>query len=106
VAQWAHDERRRRGTGKGPGRPQDRAHLTLTENLRYFGTVPGLRGQGLSAAVTATIGSLGLTGLEQRLVGTFSGGQLARVGLAGLVSPVPSFLCLSASRPVSLLWLQ
>src|SRR6266567_6882492 len=44
--------------------------LTLTENLRYFGTVLGLRGRRLPEVVATTIGSLGLTGREGRLVGT------------------------------------
>lgn len=68
--------------------------LTLTENLRYFGTVLGLRGQVLAAAVSETIGSLGLSGLENRLVSTFSGGQLARVGLAVALLGAPSLLVL------------
>jgi ABC-2 type transport system ATP-binding protein len=68
--------------------------LTLTENLRYFGTVLGLRGRRLQEAVTATVGSLGLTGLEGRLVGTYSGGQLARVGLAVALLGRPDLLIL------------
>jgi ABC-2 type transport system ATP-binding protein len=68
--------------------------LTLTENLRYFGTVLGLRGRRLQEAVTATVGSLGLTGLEGRLVGTYSGGQLARVGLAVALLGRPDLLVL------------
>jgi len=68
--------------------------LTLTENLRYFGTVLGLRGQALSAAVSTTIGSLDLAGLEKRLVSTFSGGQLARVGLAVALLGTPGLLML------------
>jgi len=68
--------------------------LTLIENLRYFGTVLGLRGPGLSAAVTATIASLDLVGLEKRLVSTFSGGQLARVGLAVALLGAPDLLVL------------
>jgi ABC-2 type transport system ATP-binding protein len=68
--------------------------LTLVENLRYFGMVLGLRGRALPAAVTATIAALDLTGLEKRLVGTFSGGQLARVGLAVALLGAPSLLVL------------
>jgi ABC-2 type transport system ATP-binding protein len=51
--------------------------LTLLENLRYFG-----------------IGELDLTGLEGRVVGTFSGGQLARVGLAVALLGRPDVLVL------------
>jgi len=68
--------------------------LTLTENLRYFGTVLGLRRDRLTSAIAATIGELDLTGLEGRLVGTFSGGQLARVGLAVALLGDPDLLVL------------
>ena len=68
--------------------------LTLTENLRYFGTVLGLRKRRLDDAITATIGELDLTGLETRVVGTFSGGQLARVGLAVALLSTPDLLVL------------
>src|SRR6516162_11180150 len=68
--------------------------LTLTENLRYFGTVLGLRKRRLDDAITATIGELDLTGLENRVVGTFSGGQLARVGLAVALLGTPDLLVL------------
>ncbi len=68
--------------------------LTLTENLRYFGTVLGLRRDRLKAAMSTTIGELDLNGLEDRLVGTFSGGQLARVGLAVALLGTPDLLVL------------
>lgn len=68
--------------------------LTLNENLRYFGTVLGLRGRRLTEAIGRTIGELGLTGLEGRVVGTFSGGQLARAGLAVALLGSPDLLVL------------
>lgn len=68
--------------------------LTLTENLRYFGTVLGLRGRRLAEAIAATVTSVDLTGLEGRLVGTYSGGQLARVGLAVALLGSPDLLVL------------
>ena len=68
--------------------------LTLSENLRYFGTVLGLRGRPLAEAVTATVARLDLGGLEGRLVDTFSGGQLARVGLAVALLGRPDLLVL------------
>ena len=68
--------------------------LTLDENLRYFGTVLGLRGSRLREAVTRTISELDLTGLGRRVVGTFSGGQLARVGLAVALLGHPDLLIL------------
>ena len=68
--------------------------LTLGENLKYFGTVLGLRGRRLAEAVAATIARLDLGGLNKRLVGTFSGGQLARVGLAVALLGSPELLIL------------
>ena len=68
--------------------------LTLNENLRYFGTVLGLSGRRLAGAISRTIADLDLTGLEGRLVGTFSGGQLARVGLAVALLGTPDLLVL------------
>jgi ABC-2 type transport system ATP-binding protein len=68
--------------------------LTLGENLKYFGTVLGLRGRGLAAAIAVTVDRLDLGGLDKRLVGTFSGGQLARVGLAVALLGAPDLLIL------------
>jgi ABC-2 type transport system ATP-binding protein len=68
--------------------------LTLGENLAYFGTVLGLRGRRLGEAISQTIARLDLGGLERRLVGTFSGGQLARVGLAVALLGRPDLLIL------------
>jgi len=68
--------------------------LTLNENLRYFGTVLGLRRDRLRAAIAKTVADLDLTGLENRLVGTFSGGQLARAGLGVALLGTPDLLVL------------
>ena len=68
--------------------------LTLAENLRYFGTVLGLRGRTLAQASAQTVARLDLGGLDRRLVGTFSGGQLARVGLAVALLGRPDLLIL------------
>jgi len=68
--------------------------LTLVENLKYFGTVLGLRGRRLADAIASVIASLDLGGLEGRLVGTYSGGQLARVGLAVALLGRPELLIL------------
>jgi ABC-2 type transport system ATP-binding protein len=68
--------------------------LTLNENLRYFGTVLGLRKDRLASAIARTIGELDLIGLENRLVGTFSGGQLARADLAVALLGTPDLLVL------------
>lgn len=68
--------------------------LTLGENLTYFGTVLGLRGRRLAEAIATTVARLDLGGLDKRLVGTFSGGQLARVGLAVALLGRPGLLIL------------
>jgi ABC-2 type transport system ATP-binding protein len=68
--------------------------LTLAENLRYFGTVLGLRGRRLTEAIAAVVARLDLGGLGKRLVATFSGGQLARVGLAVALLNQPDLLVL------------
>jgi ABC-2 type transport system ATP-binding protein len=68
--------------------------LTLAENLRYFGAVLGLKRDRLTAAMATTIRELDLNGLEGRTVGTFSGGQLARVGLAVALLGTPDLLVL------------
>jgi ABC-2 type transport system ATP-binding protein len=68
--------------------------LTLAENLHYFGTVLGLTRARLADAIAHTVAELDLGGLEGRLVGTFSGGQLARVGLAVALLGSPDLLVL------------
>jgi ABC-2 type transport system ATP-binding protein len=68
--------------------------LTLAENLRYFGIVLGLPRPRLAETIEQTVAELGLSGLEDRLVGTFSGGQLARTGLAIALLGKPDLLVL------------
>jgi ABC-2 type transport system ATP-binding protein len=68
--------------------------LTLAENLRYFGAVLGLARRRLADAMARTTTELDLGGLEDRLVGTFSGGQLARAGLAVALLGQPDLLVL------------
>ncbi|HEY5987942.1 MAG TPA: ABC transporter ATP-binding protein [Streptosporangiaceae bacterium] len=70
------------------------ADATLVENLRYFGTVLGLGRASLESAIAHTVAELGLGGLERRLVGTFSGGELARVGLGVALLGKPALLVL------------
>jgi ABC-2 type transport system ATP-binding protein len=68
--------------------------LTLAENLRYFGTVLGLPRSRLADVIARTVATLDLGGLEGRLVGTFSGGQLARADLAVALLAHPDLLVL------------
>jgi ABC-2 type transport system ATP-binding protein len=88
----AGDPRLRYRVGYSTQDPAIYSDLTLAENLRYFGTVLGLA--RLADAVAQTVAELDLGGLEDRLVGTFSGGQLARAGLAVALLGKPDLLVL------------
>ncbi len=90
----AGDPQLRHRVGYSTQDPAVYTDLTLAENLRYFGTVLGLAGPRLAQAVAQTVAELGLGGLENRLVGTFSGGQLARAGLAIALLGRPAVLVL------------
>ncbi|HLK02647.1 MAG TPA: ABC transporter ATP-binding protein [Streptosporangiaceae bacterium] len=90
----AGDRRLRHRIGYATQEPAVYADLTLAENLRYFGTVLGLPRAARGAAIAGTIAELGLGGMENRLVGTFSGGELARVGLAVALLGEPDLLIL------------
>lgn len=52
---------------------------TVVENLRYFGTLGGVRRAELRASVEAVVEALGLTGLRRTLVRNLSGGQRRRL---------------------------
>jgi ABC-2 type transport system ATP-binding protein len=88
------DPRLRRRVGYATQDPAIYSDLTLAENLRYFGTVLGLPRPRMAEAIAQTVAALDLGGLEGRLVGTFSGGQLARAGLAVALLGQPDLLVL------------
>jgi ABC-2 type transport system ATP-binding protein len=90
----AGDPRLRHLIGYATQDPAVYTDMTLAENLRYFGTVLGMSRPRLDAAIRQTVVELDLGGLENRLVGTFSGGQLARVGLAVALLGEPAVLVL------------
>ena len=90
----AGDPRLRPRVGYATQDPAVYSDLTLTENLRYFGTVLGLPRSRLADAIAQTVATLDLGGLERRLVGTFSGGQLARADLAVALLAQPDLLVL------------
>jgi ABC-2 type transport system ATP-binding protein len=101
TAGWARvlglpvgDPRLRGRAGYATQGPAVYADATLVENLRYFGTVLGLRRAELDSVIAGTVSELGLNGLENRLVGTFSGGELARVGLGVALLGNPALLVL------------
>jgi ABC-2 type transport system ATP-binding protein len=90
----AGDPRLRPRVGYATQEPAVYGDLTLAENLRYFGTVLGLPRSRLAEAIAQTVAILDLGGLERRLVGTFSGGQLARADLAVALLAEPDLLVL------------
>jgi ABC-2 type transport system ATP-binding protein len=90
----AGDPRLRPRLGYATQEPAVYTDLTLAENLRYFGTVLGLPRSRLADAIARTVAALDLGGLERRLVGTFSGGQLARADLAVALLAQPDVLVL------------
>ncbi len=90
----AGDARLRRRIGYSTQDTAVYTDLTLAENLRYFGAVLGLSRARVAAAISRTVAQLDLHGLENRLVGTFSGGQLARAGLAVALLGEPEVLLL------------
>jgi ABC-2 type transport system ATP-binding protein len=90
----AGDPRLRPRVGYATQEPAVYGDLTLAENLRYFGTVLGLSRSRLTEAIAQTVAILDLGGLERRLVGTFSGGQLARADLAVALLAEPDLLVL------------
>jgi ABC-2 type transport system ATP-binding protein len=64
--------------------------LSVEENLRYFGSIVGV---GADRAAE-TIETVGLSGLEERVTGSLSGGQSSRVSLASALLNEPEVLVL------------
>lgn len=68
--------------------------LTVAENLRYHAALHGLRGAQAREATARALATVDLSGLDRRMVGTLSGGQLNRVSLAAALVAGPEMLIL------------
>ena len=64
--------------------------LTVAENLAYFGAILGVE----RSRQAESIEIVGLSGLEQQLASTLSGGELARLSLAAALLNSPKLLVL------------
>lgn len=77
--------------------PQEYAlypELTANENLRYFGSMYGLKGQLLKSKISQAIETLGLSKFADKKVSTFSGGMKRRINLIASILHEPKVLFL------------
>ena len=77
--------------------PQDIAvypELSAVQNLRFFGSLQGLRGQRLNERVDAVLNLTGLTRNADHAVGTFSGGMARRLNFGIALLHEPRFVVL------------
>jgi ABC-2 type transport system ATP-binding protein len=68
--------------------------LTAYENLRYFGSMYGLKGDALKSAILEHIEILGLTRFAHKKIAHFSGGMKRRVNLIASILHRPMVLFL------------
>ena len=68
--------------------------LTVAENLRFYASVYGLRGEPRSRRIEQQLGDLGLDHRRNQLAGTLSGGWKQRLALACATSHEPEVLFL------------
>ena len=68
--------------------------LTVLENLRYFAAIVGVGAERVAEVLDA----VGLTGREDQLTGSLSGGQHARVSLASTLLGTRSCWCSTSPR--------
>jgi ABC-2 type transport system ATP-binding protein len=80
----------RRRVGYVTQAPSVYADLSIEENLRYFAAILGASHD----RVVETTRSVGLDGMENRIVGSLSGGQRSRVSLASALLGEPEVLIL------------
>jgi ABC-2 type transport system ATP-binding protein len=68
--------------------------LTAFENLMYFGSMYGLKGNDLKTKIHLAIETLGLTKFLNKKISTFSGGMKRRVNLIASILHEPKILFL------------
>jgi ABC-2 type transport system ATP-binding protein len=84
----------RRRVGYVTQDPSVYADLTVTENLRYFATVVGVRRRELDDEVARVLNQVALTDHAHARVDRLSGGQHSRVSLAAALVGAPEVLVL------------
>lgn len=82
----------RRSIGYLPENVQFYDHLTVRENLRFFGKLSGIRKP--DGRITEVLDFLDFGGMEDRRVGGFSKGMRQRIGIAQAVLHEPTVLFL------------
>ena len=68
--------------------------LTAYENLKYFGSMYGLKGQDLNLKINANLEHLGLLQFANKPIKTFSGGMKRRINLIASILHQPKILFL------------
>jgi ABC-2 type transport system ATP-binding protein len=68
--------------------------LTITENIRFYASMYGLRGSRRTARVQALLDDLGLRPRKDQMAGTLSGGWKQRLALACATAHQPDMLFL------------
>ena len=68
--------------------------LTVAENIRFYASVYGLRGDDRTTRIDALVGELGFTERLHQMAGTLSGGWKQRLALACAPAPRPAVLFL------------
>jgi len=68
--------------------------LTAFENLKYFGSMYGLKGKNLDDKINNTLDHLGLAAFAHKKIDTFSGGMKRRVNLIASILHDPKVLFL------------
>ena len=68
--------------------------LTAFENLKYFGSMYGLKGDTLNSKINAALEHLGLASFANKKIDTFSGGMKRRINLIASILHEPKVLFL------------